>query len=60
MPKLQSAAWGHFRAAVAAMLRAMRWLLVEDDRMIGAPLREALRLEGHAVAWVYDARAADG
>ena len=40
------------------MLRAMRWLLVEDDRMIGAPLREALRLEGHAVAWVYDARAA--
>ena len=38
----------------------MRLLLVEDDRMIGDSLRQALRLEGHAVAWVYDAQAADG
>ena len=36
----------------------MRLLLVEDDRMIGDGLRQALRLEGHAVDWVYDARAA--
>jgi two-component system OmpR family response regulator/two-component system response regulator QseB len=37
----------------------MRLLLVEDDRMIGSTLRQALRLEGHAVDWVYDAVAAD-
>jgi DNA-binding response OmpR family regulator len=37
----------------------MRLLLVEDDRMIGDSLRAALRLEGHAVDWVRDARAAD-
>jgi two-component system response regulator QseB len=36
----------------------MRLLLVEDDRMIGDSLRQALRLEGHAVDWVYDAQAA--
>jgi two-component system OmpR family response regulator/two-component system response regulator QseB len=36
----------------------MRLLLVEDDRMIGSTLRQALRLEGHAVDWVYDAAAA--
>jgi DNA-binding response OmpR family regulator len=38
----------------------MRLLLVEDDRMIGDSLRQALRLEGHAVDWVYDAQAAGG
>jgi len=38
----------------------MRLLLVEDDRMIGASLRDALRLEGHAVDWVRDAAAAQG
>lgn len=32
----------------------MRLLLVEDDRMIGESLRQALKLEGHAVDWVYD------
>jgi two-component system response regulator QseB len=37
----------------------MRLLLVEDDRMIGDGLRSALKLEGHAVDWVYDASAAD-
>lgn len=36
----------------------MRVLLVEDDRMIGEGLRAALRLEGHAVDWVYDVPAA--
>jgi two-component system, OmpR family, response regulator QseB len=36
----------------------MRLLLVEDDRMIGEGLRAALRLEGWAVDWVRDARAA--
>ena len=36
----------------------MRLLLIEDDRMIGDGLRQALRLEGHAVDWVYDAQAA--
>ena len=36
----------------------MRLLLVEDDRMIGDSLRLALRQEGHAVDWVYDAQAA--
>ena len=38
----------------------MRILLVEDDRMIGAGLRAALRQGGHAVDWVTDGRAADG
>ena len=36
----------------------MRLLLAEDDRMIGDSLRQALRLEGHAVDWVYDVTAA--
>ncbi|MFN7777651.1 MAG: response regulator transcription factor, partial [Betaproteobacteria bacterium] len=36
----------------------MRFLLVEDDPMIGASLRNALRQEGHAVDWVRDGRAA--
>jgi two-component system, OmpR family, response regulator QseB len=36
----------------------MRLLLVEDDRMIGDSLRQALKIEGHAVDWVYDAAAA--
>jgi two-component system OmpR family response regulator/two-component system response regulator QseB len=36
----------------------MRLLLVEDDRMIGSTLRQALRLEGYAVDWVYDTAAA--
>jgi two-component system, OmpR family, response regulator QseB len=38
----------------------MRFLLVEDDRMIGDTLRAALRMEGHAVDWVRDAAAAQG
>lgn len=38
---------------------AMRLLLVEDDRMIGDSLRKALRDDGYAVDWVYDARAAN-
>jgi DNA-binding response OmpR family regulator len=37
----------------------MRLLIVEDDRMIGDSLRQALRDEGYAVDWVYDARAAN-
>jgi DNA-binding response OmpR family regulator len=37
----------------------MRLLLVEDDRMIGESLRNALRLEGYAVDWVRDTAAAD-
>ncbi|MDH3209501.1 MAG: DNA-binding response regulator, partial [Burkholderiaceae bacterium] len=36
----------------------MRLFLVEDDRMIGESLRQALRDEGYAVDWVYDAQAA--
>ena len=36
----------------------MRLFLVEDDRMIGDSLRNALRLEGYAVDWVRDAAAA--
>jgi len=40
------------------MLAAMRFLLVEDDPMIGDTLRAALRMEGHAVDWVRDAAAA--
>ena len=36
----------------------MRFLLVEDDRMIGDSLRAALRMDGHAVDWVRDAEAA--
>ena len=38
----------------------MRLLLVEDDRMIGESLRNALRQSGYAVDWVRDGRAADG
>jgi DNA-binding response OmpR family regulator len=37
----------------------MRLLLVEDDRMIGESLRNALRQSGFAVDWVRDGRAAD-
>jgi DNA-binding response OmpR family regulator len=37
----------------------MRLLLVEDDRMIGESLRNALRQSGYAVDWVRDGRAAD-
>ena len=37
----------------------MGLLLVEDDRMIGSSLRQALRAEGHAVDWVFDAVAAN-
>ena len=37
----------------------MRLLLAEDDRMIGDSLRQALRLDGHAVDWVYDVAAAN-
>jgi len=37
----------------------MRLLLVEDDRMIGENLRNALRQCGYAVDWVRDGRAAD-
>ncbi len=36
----------------------MRLLLVEDDRMIGDSLRQALRHDGHAVVWVYELAAA--
>src|SRR5574337_118973 len=36
----------------------MRFLMVEDDRMIGESLRGSLRAEGHAVDWVRDAEAA--
>ena len=36
----------------------MRLLLVEDDRMIGESLRDALRQEGHALDWVRDVAAA--
>jgi two-component system response regulator QseB len=36
----------------------MRFLLIEDDRMIGESLRAALRLDGNAVDWVRDAQAA--
>ncbi len=38
----------------------MRLLLVEDDRMIGESLRNALRQSGFAVDWGRDGRAADG
>jgi two-component system OmpR family response regulator/two-component system response regulator QseB len=38
----------------------MRLLLVEDDRMIGESLRNALRQSGYAVDWVRDGRAAEG
>ena len=33
--------------------------MIEDDRMIGESLRNALRIEGHAVDWVRDVAAAD-
>jgi two-component system OmpR family response regulator/two-component system response regulator QseB len=36
----------------------MRFLLVEDDPMIGDSLRDALRADGPAVDWVRDAEAA--
>src|SRR3984893_13043910 len=37
----------------------MRLLLAEDDRMIGASVRRGLRLDGFAVDWVEDGRAAE-
>lgn len=37
----------------------MRVLVVEDDRMIGESLREALHQQGMAADWVRDGRAAD-
>ena len=37
----------------------MRVLLVEDDPMIGDSLRKGLRLEGFAVDWVQEGRAAE-
>ncbi|MEY8875842.1 MAG: hypothetical protein AB9M60_04990, partial [Leptothrix sp. (in: b-proteobacteria)] len=36
------------RAPLLRYARRMRFLLVEDDRMIGESLRASLRLEGHA------------
>ncbi|MFO0583288.1 MAG: response regulator [Anaeromyxobacter sp.] len=36
----------------------MRVLLVEDDRMLGAAVEQALRTDGHAVDWVQDGQAA--
>ena len=42
------------RAGYACLMRV---LMVEDDRMIGESLRQALRLDGHAVDWVYDVAA---
>jgi len=37
----------------------MRILLVEDDRMIGDDLSDALRKDGHSVDWVVDGQAGD-
>ncbi len=37
----------------------MRLLLVEDDPMVGEAVREGLRLEGYAVDWVRDGKAAE-
>ncbi|MFT3849637.1 MAG: response regulator [Propionivibrio sp.] len=37
----------------------MRLLLVEDDPMIGASVRNGLRQEGHSVDWVRDGAAAE-
>jgi two-component system, OmpR family, response regulator QseB len=37
----------------------MRLLLVEDDAMIGASLREGLGREGYSVDWVQDGKAAE-
>ncbi|HVB47610.1 MAG TPA: response regulator transcription factor [Burkholderiales bacterium] len=37
----------------------MRILLVEDDRMIGSDLSDALRKDGHSVDWVADGQAAE-
>jgi len=48
-----------FEAELNDDTEAMRLLLVEDDRMIGDSLRKALRDDGYAVDWVYDARAAN-
>src|SRR5690606_4191115 len=43
----------------SSWLRAMRVLLVEDDRMIGQAVQTALRQDGYAVDWVRDADTAD-
>src|SRR5829696_2673491 len=51
---------GDARESCRYARRAMRLLLVEDDRMIGESLQRTLRLEGYAVDWVRDAAAADG
>ena len=37
----------------------MRLLLAEDDRMIGASIQRGLKLDGFAVDWVQDGRAAE-
>jgi len=37
----------------------MRLLLVEDDLMVGEAVRKGLRLDGFAVDWVQDGRAAE-
>jgi len=37
----------------------MRLLLVEDDAMLGEGVRRALAMEGHAVDWLRDGRAAE-
>ncbi len=37
----------------------MRLLLVEDDRMIGESVAEALRAAGYAIDWVQDGESAD-
>lgn len=37
----------------------MRLLLVEDDPMIGAAVRDGLRQQGHSVDWVSDGRSAE-
>jgi DNA-binding response OmpR family regulator len=38
--------------------RAMRVLVVEDDRALGAFLRQGMELEGHRVAWAEDGETA--
>ena len=38
---------------------SMRLLLVEDDQMIGASVRDGLRREGYSVDWVRDGMAAE-
>lgn len=37
----------------------MRLLLVEDDKMIGAGVRQGLRHEGYSVDWVQDGKSAE-